>query len=224
MGLALALGVAVGSDGSPGPGGDPSVKLWLRADLGFSGAGWQDQSIGGGLVFSSAHLPTLVASGINGLPTLAGNGTNTSLYNTSYVMPAEEFCIYVVAEEASQATTKCMLSDTGASCALYANSATTVAMFASPDQLSVTYDATAASVYRAVFNSGTSSFRASPGNHNTAGALPASWPGSGGLALFNFTNGSWFWDKWISEVIIRAGAPDANTETYLSARYGITIP
>lgn len=219
--IGLGLGLAVCEGGGVVPGGDPAVKLWLRADLGFDGTGWLDQS-GSGKKFVPGVLPTLVASGINGLPTLAGNGTSAALTCATFSMPSQPFTVYIVAQMASQASVRGILSDGGGNCAIYANSATTVAAFGNGGQDAVTHDATAASVYRAVYTGDTgASFRASPGNASQAGTI--GWNGTGGLDLFSFA-GTDFWDKWISEIIVRAGAPDAATEAYLSARYGITIP
>src|SRR5271169_4249375 len=131
--MSLGLGLGLGFGSQPGflPTDLPGCMLWLRASAGITIAtgvsAWADQSGKGqnATQGSGAAQPAYVASGIGGLPSVEGTG---SQYLVTGALSAAPVAIFAVAQQtAPQAGGKGILGSSGSN-ALYTNNATEMAI------------------------------------------------------------------------------------------------
>ena len=206
-------------------------KLWLRADVGVTTGAtftWHDQS-GNGYDSAQAtalNQPTVVV-GVSALPSLAFNAANEQiLVNATIPAVAQSVVLYVVAQEASQATSRYPVSfgTNAATGVIRSNAATTIAADNNNfgNQIGGTYNMTNPFICSVVFNGASSSIRAN-GSVLQSGTLGSGGVGSGYTVGGESSNGADWWDKWVSEIILDSGTTqNAQIQNYLQARYGIT--
>ena len=198
---------------------------WWRADLGVTQianvvSGWADQAgNGNNWSFAVGHTATLVASGINGVPTISGDGTATS--GTSPTLSAAPATIIIVAQlNVTQAANQILITDSTTGNYAFYNTNSTHTSAAAVQTKSVVNNATLAHIY--TITTGASGAFYVDGVKNAQ-----SFTADTAQARVIFGGFSEWWGGYMSEGFMFSTAlSDANLNTihsYLGTRYGISV-
>lgn len=200
--------------------------LWLRADMGITlGTGvaaWADMSGQGNTVAQSflSLQPSLLASSINGLPAVQGNGTTQYLVTPGNLSSVPN-SFFAVAKATTQAGTRCVHGDVPGTYNLLLQTATQIEYNTNATTIPVTVTTTNPHVYACVIN-GSSSVTFVDGA-KTTGTMSQGAPANAPLAVCQ--SGSAYWDGPISEILMYSGILTAGQVStigrYLAARYNI---
>jgi hypothetical protein len=222
---------ALAATGGLFPYGLTGLVAWYEASSLVTTSGglvtaWGDSSGNGHDASSpSGHRP-VVATGINGLPSIQFDGSTTYL-TTALAIAAEPYSIYVVAQVGTQAARSLVSDTSGGLWTLGCQSATTVWVYAGSQDIIQSDTLSGPAIFRGIYNGSSSSVRTSPGNVLGTGTLGAQAIAGMGIGA-DVAGPQWYWDKWISEILIFSGTVSAGNDSalmsYLGTKYNISQP